>query len=113
MVGFYPTFSVLGRAVFLVFSIVWIGWYLKRLPSDIKDLKGKYSKYRERFQPEVLAHMESEERKRHYQENCSLEWWSDLFVRALLWIVTLFVMIFLFSFLAKLIPPVVRSFRKF
>ncbi|NOZ64491.1 MAG: hypothetical protein GXO71_06135 [Caldiserica bacterium] len=113
MIGFFPTPSVFIKAVSLVFSIAWIVWYLKRLPQDIRELKEKFYRFKNRFNPQVIEELKSPEKIRFYQEDASLQWWTALFVQSFLWLITLLLVLTLFFFLKGLILPVIQSWHYF
>ncbi len=81
--------GVLLKAILLVAGIAWCVVIIRRFPTDVSELCGLYRKYRNCNDPDVLGTMRTEERKKHYQEDCVSQFWTALAIQLLFfWPVT-------------------------
>jgi len=72
----FLTYGILIKVVLLVAGLGWCVAIVRRFPSDVSELREHYRKYKIHYDSDTLATMRTEERRRHYQENCASDFWT-------------------------------------
>ena len=106
----FPTFGMLFQAVLLAGSI----WLLikmgGRFRDDLATLRQKHRDYQHRNDPAALEHMQTEERRRNYQEMCVQEFRSEAITLGLLWGLTLLAGLYALAATVHIVRMILSAF---
>ena len=107
----FLSYGVFVQAVLLVAGVGWCVFIIRRLPSDLAELRETYTKYRARSDPDVLGTMEAPERRRRYQRDRATDFWTTLAIQVLFfWPVTALVLVTVASVIWGLASRIVSAF---
>ena len=91
--------SAFAMAAVVIVCLWWCYYIIRRLPSDIAEIRENGERYRTRNDPAILEGMRTEERRELYRRRCANEYWTTLGVQILFfWPVTLVFLLFLVYF---------------
>jgi len=87
-----PYSSILVSATLLVVGIGWCAYVVRRLPSDLAELREQWATLRTSRTSEVDRRFETTSALRRHQKQCAADFWSTLAVQVcFFWPVTLLV----------------------
>jgi len=94
----------------IIASIIWIVWYFKELPKNIRELKKNRREYQKYLDLSVLGEFKTKTREDANGEDCRIEYKGNLGVIILFSVVTLLAVSYLTHSLVELAKGVVGLF---
>jgi Sec-independent protein translocase protein TatA len=105
--------SFLGiAAILIIASIIWIFCYFKELPKNISELKKSRREYQKHLDLSVLGKFKVKTSEDAKEEDCRIEYKSNLTVIILFSVITTVTIVYLVYSLTELANGVVRIFQK-
>jgi len=91
----FPSNGMIVLAILIVGGIAWCVFIVRRLPSDLAELREQLAKYRASRTLEVLSQFRTVEQRRGFQRECATDFWTTLGVHlCFFWPVTVLIVTF-------------------
>ena len=100
------------EAILILASVVWIVWYFKELPKNIRELKESRREYQKYLELSVLGEFKAKTGEDANGESCRLEYKGNLGVIIFFSAVTAAAIIYLVHSLTGLTKGVIQVFQR-
>jgi len=108
----FPGPGALVQAVLFALGTAWCVFVIRRLPSDLAELKRTWKNYRASRDPHVLGAIKDKAgRRQRFQRDCAREFWTTLAVQVLFfWPLTAVALVAVVLFAWGLWSRIARAF---